>query len=136
MEAASIAREAVEIHGMMRDVSGLVQEQAEAINAVEEHVDDSLAAVQAGNRELTKAADYQRAYRKKCALFGMCIVILIGIIVIPLVIHFLPQLQKNSGGGGSGGGAPSPSSAPPPTGVQAVGGAGSSGRGGGGGPVG
>ena len=94
---------------MMRDVSGLVAEQAEAVNAVEEHVDDSLAAVQAGNSELTKAAAFQRSYRKKCFIFGLCIVILIGVIVIPLVIHFLPSLTKansSSGGGGAPSGTP------------------------------
>jgi hypothetical protein len=111
-EAAAIAREAVEIHGMMGEVSGMVHQQAEAVDAVEARVDETLERVQAGNSELVKAAAYQKSYRRKVCLFSMCVVALIGVVVVPIVIHYLPSINGGSGSGGGGGGV-SPSATPP-----------------------
>lgn len=114
-EAAAIAATAVEVHGMMTDVSALVQEQAEGVNQVEAKVDETLERVQEGNKQLTKAAEYQKSYRKKLLLFALCCLALVGVIVIPIVIHYLPSLKASSSGsnsGGGGGGGASASASP------------------------
>ena len=101
---------------MMADVSGMVEQQAEMVDAVEARVDETLERVQAGNTELSKAAEYQRSYRKKLLLAALCVLILIGVVVIPLVIHYLPSLKggsSSSSSGGGGGGGASPSARPP-----------------------
>lgn len=97
---------------MMGDMATAVVEQAVMVDAVEERVDATLASVQAGNKELVTAAKYQSSYRRKAFLACLCVVALIGVIVIPIVIHYLPAASAaGSSGGGGGGGTPTP----PPT---------------------
>ncbi len=88
-EAEAIAREAVEVHGVMKDLSGLVHEQGEVINKVEENVTSSRDTVVKANQELEQAAAYQRSYRKKCCFFWIIFLIVVGIaaaIIVPIVI--------------------------------------------------
>jgi t-SNARE complex subunit (syntaxin) len=88
-EAEAIAKEAVEVNVVMKDLSGLVHEQGETINKVEENVTTSRDTVIKGNQELEKAAEYQRSYRRKCCFFWIIFLIVVGIalaIIVPLVV--------------------------------------------------
>lgn len=96
-EAEAIAKEAVEVQGVMRDLSGLVHEQGETLTKVEENVTTSRDTVIKANRELEQAAAYQRSYRRKCCFFWIIFLIIIGIavaIIVPLV-----EQAKNSTNG-------------------------------------
>ena len=90
---------------MMADMGAMVTEQGEAIDVVEVSVDAARAGVSAGNADLERASEYQASYRRKVCMASLCVLALLAAIIIPLVIHYLP----NVGGGGGGGGAPSPS---------------------------
>ena len=91
-EATAIARDAVELRDMMRDMSGMVTEQGESVQIIEDHVDETRAHVVQANRELVQAAEYQASYRRKmCCIIGAVTLGVLAAIVIPLVIHFFPQ---------------------------------------------
>jgi t-SNARE complex subunit (syntaxin) len=87
-EAEAIAREAVEVHGVMRDIGGLVAAQGEALVVVEENVTKTVDTVIAANKDLTTAAAYQRSYRKKCLVFICLLLVLAAAIAVPLALHY------------------------------------------------
>jgi t-SNARE complex subunit (syntaxin) len=95
---------------VVRDIGGLVQQQGEVLNKVEEHVDTTKDNVVRANTDLIAAAKYQASYRKKCAFFILLLLIIVAIIVIPILIHVVPSSSdnSNSSGGGNGGGGSSP----------------------------
>lgn len=86
-EAESIAIEAIEVRNTMRDLSGLVAAQGEALNKVEANVETTRDTVIVANKDLTLAASYQGNYRRRCFCFAALFIILLGVIVL-LVLHF------------------------------------------------
>ena len=90
-EATAIAKDAVELRDMMRDMSGMVREQGESVQIIEDHVDATRSEVIEANRELTQAAEFQASYRRKLCIAAMCCLAVLAAVLIPLIIHFFPQ---------------------------------------------
>jgi hypothetical protein len=105
----------VELRAMMADMGAMVQEQGEALQVVEEQVDDAKAAVVLAHKDVVTAAAYQKSYRRKVCLALACGIIVIAVILIPLLVHFAPSIFSGGGSQGGGGGGGSPTPIPVPT---------------------
>jgi len=70
------------------DIASMIQDQGEDIGTIESHVNASVASVEQGNVELTKASHYQKSARKKmcCILLLVAIILAIVVIIVLFVI--------------------------------------------------
>lgn len=79
------------MRGVVQDIGGLVKEQGEQLNAVEDHIDETSDKVVRANIDLIQAARYQTSYRRKCAFFWLLVLVLIAVILIPVLLHVIPS---------------------------------------------
>jgi t-SNARE complex subunit (syntaxin) len=89
-EVDEIAAEIGEIEQLGHDVAHAVAGQSERVDVVVENIEESLDVVRTGNDSIIKAAELQRAARRK-----MCCMIMILVAVLGVILG--PTLAKVSG---------------------------------------
>ncbi|XP_065175519.1 syntaxin-12-like [Sycon ciliatum] len=93
-QVQQIERDILEINEIFRDLGALVQEQGTLVDNIEEHIETGHHQVEEGNRQLSKAALYQKKARKKMC----CLVIVLLVVAVALfcVIYFPIRAKKNN----------------------------------------
>ncbi|CAG7731670.1 unnamed protein product [Allacma fusca] len=81
-----IESDIVDIHEIMTQLGSMVHEQGEAVDTIEENVDNANVAVEAGTQELHRAAKLQTS-RRKCIL-ATAVVGTVLLVIIIVVIFF------------------------------------------------
>uniref|UniRef100_U5EIB6 Putative snare protein pep12/vam3/syntaxin 7/syntaxin 17 n=1 Tax=Corethrella appendiculata TaxID=1370023 RepID=U5EIB6_9DIPT len=83
-----IEADVLDVNEIMKDLSNLVQTQAETIDTIENTIDHAVGNVESGRSELEKAAEYHAKYRRK-VLILLAIAVIIGIIVTLIIVSQL-----------------------------------------------
>ncbi|KAJ3019585.1 UNVERIFIED_CONTAM: Plasma membrane t-SNARE, secretory vesicle fusion [Siphonaria sp. JEL0065] len=85
-ELQKIERSLTELFDLFQEMQQLIETQQEMINNVESNVENSVAYIEEGSKELTKAIVYKKNSRKK--QWWIMIVVLILLIIVGVVVYF------------------------------------------------
>jgi len=89
-EVRQLENNVIMVNEMFHDLAQIVKEQDVLIDNIDSNVSNALADVEEGERQIDKAADYQKKSRSKmCCILALVLVILLVvvlIVVIPIVV--------------------------------------------------
>jgi len=82
-----IQKDTEEIAEVFQDLQDMVEDQGVAIDDLEANVEQTAMNVQMGRQELDKAAEYQKAKRKKMCMLLLCLIVIGGILAAILATN-------------------------------------------------
>ncbi|KAI9345266.1 t-SNARE [Obelidium mucronatum] len=85
-ELQKIERSLVELFDLFQEMQQLIETQQEMINNIESNVENTVAYVEEGSKELSKAIVYKKKTRKK--QWWILIVVLILLVIVGVVVYF------------------------------------------------
>jgi len=82
-----IQKDTEQVAEVFQDLQDLVEDQGAALEVLEDNVEQTAMNVEMGRKELDKAAEYQKAKRKKMCMLLLCLLFLGGIIAAILAMN-------------------------------------------------
>ncbi|XP_008203602.2 syntaxin-7 [Nasonia vitripennis] len=81
----------IDVNQVMRELGGLVHQQADSINSIENNIENVHGLVEGGAQELIKASNYQNKFRRK-----VCILLIIATAFVIILILIIVLSNKSS----------------------------------------
>lgn len=79
-----IEAQVIDVNQIMRELSSMVVQQGEAVDTIENHIENATGNIEQGRTELQKAAQYTNKFRRK-----LCVLVVIALVIIAILIAIL-----------------------------------------------